>query len=555
MSKAKLLFYKIAQKTVNFFKEDEETLRKKEISGQTPVHVAINIILQIGLIVVFMLNVDHQKYPAHPNPPAYPGVGQPGGPTLPQPEPVIPFKRYPAGFDVWGPRPDGSLTSRLAETVMQNQFKFFIEITTYVYLGFALQYSFLRKFGYSTMSFGLLQATVAAQWGIVWMQLIDVIHCQYLKSNFINIDAQCTPPFTAEQISPTYSQKQLRQACSCQLWDVIHGNRSIVTEQPNYAHHTLITIGKMNFDNTFVITLPSLMEGLLATIPVQITYGMLLGKVGPSQLMLCALTCVTCYGINYWIVIYVLGAWDHVGGSCIIHAFGAFFGIGCTLFASPKGVASNPDNSPRYNADVLCTVGVILNWITFPSINAYFAPAAAQQAVVINTYLSLFSSCVASMLFSSLYSQQFKFDPADIQRSCISGGVAISSVASLFVQPYQAMLIGFAGGFACSTSHNFLRKFLEKKLMITDTVGVVSLHAIPSAIAWIAGVISVAPLNTAYMGKWAGTQYISQQTKTLPFGLEYGQIFQHTAGNGDTARYQVTPLQLIAIPPPCSFSS
>ena len=114
---------------------------------------------------------------------------------------------------------------------------------------------------------------------------------QYLKSNFINIDAQCTPPFTAEQISPSYSQKQLRQvpclsgntargallnshfgeqACSCQLWDVIHGNRSIVTEQPNYAHHTLITIGKMNFDNTFVITLPSLMEGLLATIPVQV---------------------------------------------------------------------------------------------------------------------------------------------------------------------------------------------------------------------------------------------------------------------------------------------
>eukprot|EP00960_Hanusia_phi_P065608 766154-Hanusia_phi.AAC.7 len=91
------------------------------------------------------------------------------------------------------------------------------------------------------------------------------------------------------------------------------------------------------------------------------------------------------------------------------------------------------------------------------------------------------------MLFSNLYSQQFKFDPADIQRSAISGGVAISSVASLFVHPYQAMLIGFAGGFACSTSHNFLRKFLERKLMITDTVGVVSLHAIPSAIAWIAG--------------------------------------------------------------------
>ena len=52
--------------------------------------------------------------------------------------------------------------------MLQYQFKFFIEITTYVYLGFAVQYSFLRKFGYSTLSFGLLQATVAAQWAIIW---------------------------------------------------------------------------------------------------------------------------------------------------------------------------------------------------------------------------------------------------------------------------------------------------------------------------------------------------------------------------------------------------
>lgn len=55
-----------------------------------------------------------------------------------------------------------------------------MEIATYVYLGFALQYSFLRKFGYSTLSFGLLQSSVAAQWGILWMQFIDRFHCEYL---------------------------------------------------------------------------------------------------------------------------------------------------------------------------------------------------------------------------------------------------------------------------------------------------------------------------------------------------------------------------------------
>ena len=44
---------------------------------------------------------------------------------------------------------------------------------------------------------------------------------------------------------------------------------------------------------------------------------------------------------------YVLGAWDHTGGSCIIHAFGASFAVGCTIFASPKGASQNPDNAPR----------------------------------------------------------------------------------------------------------------------------------------------------------------------------------------------------------------
>jgi hypothetical protein len=44
----------------------------------------------------------------------------------------------------------------------------------------------------------------------------------------------------------------------------------------------------------------------------------------------------------------------------------------------------------RYNSDVMAMIGTILNWMTFPSFNAYFAPAHSQQGVVVNTYLSLF---------------------------------------------------------------------------------------------------------------------------------------------------------------------
>lgn len=274
------------------------------------------------------------------------------------------------------------------------------------------------------------------------MQQIDAFHCSFLRSQFVNIDVKCNERLAATEITGSWSEKQTRQACTCERWANIAANRSLATETPHAAHHALLVVGKMDFTPAIRMTYQSMIEGLLATVPVQITYGMLLGKVGPSQLMLCAVMCVTSYGLNYWINMYILGAWDHVGGCCVIHTFGAFFGIGCTLLASGKGAAQNPDNAPRYNADVLCMVGVILNWMTFPSFNAYYAPAKAQQAVVVNTYLSQFASCVAAMVFSSLYSGQFKLDPADVQRSSIAGGVAISSVVSIFAKPYEAMIIG-----------------------------------------------------------------------------------------------------------------
>lgn len=208
------------------------------------------------------------------------------------------------------------------------------------------------------------------------------------------------------------------------------------------------------------------------------------------------------------------------------------------MFASQKGSAYNPDNQPRYNADVMAMIGTILNWMTFPSFNAYFAPAPSQQGVVVNTYLSLFSSSVWVMVFSSLYSGQFKLDPADVQRSSLAGGVAISSVAAIFAKPQEALIIGAVGGFVCSTAHHFLRPFMERKLGITDTVGAVSLHALPGLVAWLSGIFMVMPIGQAYRGEWSGLSFLTSQTKTMPYSAEYSTTFMHSEGSGDTAMFQ-----------------
>ncbi|EKX32066.1 hypothetical protein GUITHDRAFT_121766 [Guillardia theta CCMP2712] len=524
--------------------DEEDTSYQSDLALQ-PSHLVTIALAQAIIIVVYYFYVVHETFPKPPDIFPAPGLGEPGGPIFQEPESVTPFKRYPPGYDIVGPRPDGTLGPQLSQPTLQREYKFQIEIVTYVYLGFGMQYSFLRKFGFSTIAFGLLAASIASQWGFFWMQLIDRMHCDWLISKTCDVptcsgNPNCLEALKAEVIQGTFQEIQQRQACTCYIFRMFAQNRSQITELPHHAKHALYVTGRTDFDNTMAITSPAIMEGLFATVPVQITMGILLGKVSLAQLSAVSMICVTAYGVNFWLNLYVMGAYDNLGGSCVIHLFGACFGIGCTLLATLKGSAENPDNAPRYNADVMAIIGTILNWMTFPSFNAYFAPAAAQQAVVVNTYLSLFSSCVASMIFSSMYSRQLKLDPADVQRSSLAGGVSISSVVSLFAKPQHALIIGVIGGFVCSTSHHFLRRILERKTGITDTVGVISLHAFPGLIAWIAGIIAVWGLDSRYKGPWSGIQYSSTQTKTLPYWLEMDLTFQHHVGNKDTALYQAS---------------
>ena len=74
-------------------------------------------------------------------------------------------------FDHYAKRPDGSDSTYSSERILQRQFKYQLEIITYVYLGFGMQYSFLRKFGFTTLAIGLLAASIASQIGMLAMQV------------------------------------------------------------------------------------------------------------------------------------------------------------------------------------------------------------------------------------------------------------------------------------------------------------------------------------------------------------------------------------------------
>ena len=72
----------------------------------------------------------------------------------------------------------------------------------------------------------------------------------------------------------------------------------------------------------------SLINGDIAAAAVLITYGALLGKLGPLHLVLVAVIEIVIYCLNIFIGAGILGAVD-AGGSMFVHTFGAYFGLGC----------------------------------------------------------------------------------------------------------------------------------------------------------------------------------------------------------------------------------
>lgn len=73
---------------------------------------------------------------------------------------------------------------------------------------------------------------------------------------------------------------------------------------------------------------------------VLIAFGSLLGKIGFFQLFVLATIQVIFYCLNEAIVIEIFEIAD-IGGSIVIHAFGALFGIAASFFFQPKEAIRN----------------------------------------------------------------------------------------------------------------------------------------------------------------------------------------------------------------------
>lgn len=235
----------------------------------------------------------------------------------------------------------------------------------------------------------------------------------------------------------------------------------------------------------------SMINADFCTGSVLISFGAVLGKTSPVQLLLMAIIEVTLFSVNEFILLGPLGAKD-AGGSMTIHTFGAYFGlVVARVLYRPNLDKSKHKNGSVYHSDLFAMIGTIYLWMFWPSFNsAITAHGDDQHRTAMNTYYSLAACTLATYGMSALVCHEGKLDMVHIQNAALAGGVAVGTAGEMMLTPFGSMIVGFLAGIISVLGYRFLSPFMEDKLKIQDTCGVHNLHGMPGVLGAIVGAIT-----------------------------------------------------------------
>jgi len=151
---------------------------------------------------------------------------------------------------------------------MDNYYKFYMDITTMVFVGTGFLYSFMKKYSYSGIGLTYLIASFVIQWEIL------------VEGFFVFLKG---------------------------------------TETTNFG-------GNMQYIS---LSIPNIINANFGALAVLISFGAVLGKANPLQLLLMAIVETVFYCLNLYVGSLTLLASD-VGGAMFIHLFGGLFGLACS---------------------------------------------------------------------------------------------------------------------------------------------------------------------------------------------------------------------------------
>jgi len=224
--------------------------------------------------------------------------------------------------------------------------------------------------------------------------------------------------------------------------------------------------------------------------------GAVLGRLKMHQYLLLGVLFVPFYAFNEWIVLngglgLISGKVVDTGGSIVIHAFGAIFGLGVaasmTTQQEYETAIECDDTSDRYSL-----LGSMVLWVFWPSFCAALVAPADVPKTAVNVILALCGSTLAT--YFATVRLRGKISAADIANATLAGGVAIGSTCDMAV-PGIAFIIGIIAGAVSTFGFSLIQGKLTDLTKKVDTCGVFYLHGLPGLLGGIAALVVVSGIN------------------------------------------------------------
>ena len=227
-----------------------------------------------------------------------------------------------------------------------------------------------------------------------------------------------------------------------------------------------------------------------------IAAGAVLGRIKMHQYVILGLLFVPCYMLNEWLILdnglgLLKSGFADTGGSIVIHAFGALFGVGAAMSLTSTAAIDTPISSDD-SSDRFSMIGSMVLWIFWPSFCAALVPVEAIPMTVINVFLALCGSTLVTYLLSVWI--RGKISIADIANAALAGGVAIGATCD-HANHMTALGIGLIAGAISTTGFAVLQEKQKKILKSVDTCGVSNLHGLPGLFGGLIAIFVVPGLS------------------------------------------------------------
>ncbi|MDD2483957.1 MAG: ammonium transporter [Eubacteriales bacterium] len=229
-----------------------------------------------------------------------------------------------------------------------------------------------------------------------------------------------------------------------------------------------------------------------------ITIGAPLGRLKMDQYLLLGILFVPIYFFNEWLVLEsgnYAGFLD-TGGSVLIHAFGAYFGLGFVATTAKK-FKESPSCESDPVSNQFCLLGSLILWVFWPSFTSAIVAPDRVVLTAVNTIFALCGATIATYIFTKLI--RGHIDIEDIANAALAGGVAIGSTCDMG-NPGMSLLLGIAAGTLSTCGFSIIAPKIERLIRGADTCGVHNLHGMPGLLGGLSAILITGNAGVQLLG-------------------------------------------------------